>query len=189
MQPTQPSGNWSGGARTGGFSISLPKSTRSTASPAIGWSKHTNRQRELIPIIALEHQSSLAKFQEIRIPHPSRQYFAGQITRGDLSHEDAQRIQAALTTCQTEYDRNVEELAVLEPRVAEFGAARAGSPAAGRGIGGLAKRSGLSLRQFCPFLPEVPQAEKSALLPFRQTDIMIGAGRTYDPSGSSPKQT
>ena len=79
----------------------------------------TNRQRELIPIIA-GHQSSLAKFQEIRILHPSRQYFAGQITRGDMSHEDAQRIQAALITCQTEHDRNVEELAVLEPRVAEL---------------------------------------------------------------------
>jgi len=82
-----------------------------------------NKQRPLSENIA-EHQSSLAKYQEIRIPGADRQYYAGQITRGGMTHEEAEKTGQALANCQAQFDKNAAEIATLEPLVAALEAER-----------------------------------------------------------------
>ena len=49
-----------------------------------------NKQKPLSETIA-EHQAALAKYQEVRIPGADRQYYAGQITRGGMTHQEAEK--------------------------------------------------------------------------------------------------
>ena len=78
-----------------------------------------NKQRPLSETIA-EHQAALAKYQEIRIPGADRQYYAGQITRGGMTHQEAEKTGQALANCQGQFDKNAAEITTLEPLVAAW---------------------------------------------------------------------